>query len=246
MMGRKRVKGRRHTEETPMSSKQTDPLETPVEATSAPTDEAAEPIVVKDRRFWGKKAQAKPNDPQQPEVVPTVEDPTALREEIDQQRETIAALQKSLHDKDSRLNATVSQYKDALEEFENIKGRLRRDVAKDVAAGKRQILTGLLEVMDNLERALEAAQSNAQKSSLFDGVVMVRDQFKARLLALGVTRVDILGKPFDPAHFEAISTVPVPTEAQHDTVMGVVRDAYLMGEETLRHGIVAVGKFMAS
>ena len=246
MMDRKRVKGRRHTEETPMSTKHSDPLETPVEATSAPTDEAAEPIVVKDRRFWGKKAQTKPSDAEQPEATPTEEDPAALRDALNQQREANAALQIALQDKDARLNATVSQYKDALEEFENIKGRLRRDVAKDVAAGKRQILAGLLEVMDNLERALEAAQTNGETSSLFDGVVMVRDQFKAKLLALGVTRVAILGKPFDPAHFEAISTVPVQDEAQHNTVMGVVRDAYLLGDETLRHGIVAVGKYMGA
>lgn len=216
---------------------------------AAGSAQEAEPAVIKDRRFWNKKAKEKdaPGTFDQPELA--VEDGTANSAEAkahaDAQEATIADLKQRLQDKEARLNATVAQYKEALDEFEGAKARLKRDVAKDVAQGKRAILVGLLEVIDNLERALAAAAPQERSKDFqgfFEGVSMVRDQFVAKCAALGVSRAPSLGQPFDPLHFEAISTVPVTDAAQHDTVVGVVREAYLMDGETLRHGIVAVGK----
>ena len=205
---------------------------------------APEPIVVKDRRFWGKKAKS-------PSAAPEVEADAGAAQAAEGPEHpsvaTIAALTARLADKDARLNATVAQYKEALDEFEGAKARLRRDVAKDVEAGKKHILSGLLDVIDNLERALGAAgqqraDSDPDLAALREGVTMVRDQFVAKLRALGVTRIEAMGQPFNPLHFEAISTVPVTDAEQHDKVLGVVRDGYLLGHETLRHGMVAVGK----
>ena len=158
--------------------------------------------------------------------------------------EALATLKGELQGKEARLQRTLGQYRDALEEFENTKARLRRDVQKDVAAGKRAILGELLEVLDNLERALQTASDDATSatSPLHQGVTMVRDQFLAKLEALGVRRLEALGKPFDAARYEAISTVPVTQAAQDNQVMGVVRDAYMLGDEVLRYGMVAVGK----
>ena len=230
-----------------MSQKHSTP-ETDRRADASNEAHDAEPITVKDRRFWGKKAKAEgqgaPAGGSEDESASA--DGAAL--EVARHVATIEELQQKLADKDQRLNATVAQYKEALDEFEGAKARLRRDVSKDVEAGKRAILVGLLDVIDNLERALGAASANAGDKSpdfagFFDGVTMVRDQFVGKLQALGVSRIDSLGQPFDPKHFEAISTVPVTDQGQHDTVVGVVRDAYLLGGETLRHGIVAVGKF---
>lgn len=144
---------------------------------------------------------------------------------------------------EARLSATLAQYKEALDEFEGVKVRLKRDVGKEIDAGRRNILTALLEVLDNLERALEAAtNTHGTKDGFFAGVSMVRDQFVQKLEAMGVVRREALGKMFDPDHFEAISTVPVADAAQDGRVVGVVRDCYMLGQETLRHGMVAVGK----
>ena len=74
------------------------------------------------------------------------------------------------------------------------------------------------------------------------GVKMVRDQFLATLQGLGVRRLASLGERFDPRRHEAISSIPVSDPAQDGVVVGVVRDCYLIGDETLRYGMVAVGK----
>lgn len=155
-------------------------------------------------------------------------------------RTQLAQTEQALTDKDLRLQATLVQYKEALADFDAAKARLRRDVAKDVEAGKRAILADLLDVVDNLERAIEAGKGEG--SNLLSGVTMVRDQFLLKLQVLGVKRQEALGKPFDPARFEAVSMVPVTDAAQDGCVVGVIRDCYTLGTETLRYGMVAVGK----
>ena len=196
---------------------------------------------IKDRRFWSRNeakgadapAAAATADDQAPVAAPTTMVPVA----------ELVAAQEALAAKEARLQETLRQYKEALEEFERAKGRLRRDVDKEVAAGKRSLLADLLEVMDNLERALQATDGSASPdTALHGGVSMVRDLFMAKLEGLGVRRLPALGQPFDPSHFEALSMVPVTDPAQDGQVVAVVRDAYLLGDEVLRHGMVAVGK----
>ena len=160
----------------------------------------------------------------------------------------VQELEAKVHERDERLQATLGQYKEALDDFNRTKVRLKRDIDKEIEAGKRSLLGGLLEVIDNLERALDAASGDSAQAqtSLCLGVTMVRDQFRAKLEQLGVRKLSALGEPFDPAHFEAIANVPVDSADKDGMVMGVVRDAYVIGGDTLRHGMVAVGKHAAS
>jgi molecular chaperone GrpE len=218
--------------------------------TAAPSDPAvheatsganadAEPTVIKDRRFWQRRPQAAEGA----EGAEGPHDAGEAGHDASAAQARIDALEQQLQQVQARLSGTVAQYKEALDEFEGTKLRLRRDVAKEIDAGKKSLLSGLLDVLDNLERAIDAAaQDAAQRGPLLEGVTMVRDQFMAKLEALGVRKLEALGLPFDPTHFEAISTVPVADPAQNGMVVGVVREGYALGAETLRHGMVAVGK----
>ena len=96
-----------------------------------------------------------------------------------------------------------------------------------------------LEVLDNLDRALEAAGDRAA-DPFVQGVSLVRQQFLGTLEQMGVKRVDPLGTPFDPALHEAVSSVPAPAGTAPNTVIGVIRPGYLIGDEVLRPAAVAV------
>jgi molecular chaperone GrpE len=185
-------------------------------------------IVINDRRFWARDAA-------DDEADAGVRKPCYVQE-----------LEQKLEEKEVRLQDTLTQYKEAKDEFEAARGRLRRDITREIEAGKRSMLVEILDVVDNLDRAINAAQAgNGATDALLEGVRMVRDQFLVKLQGLGVTRLDALHQPFNPAHHEAVSTVPVDDASQDGVVVGVVRDGYLIGEETLRYGMVAVGKFSA-
>ena len=153
----------------------------------------------------------------------------------------VEQLESQLADKDEQLRDTIAKYKAAAHEFDAARVRARRDIAKEVERGKRAILAELLDVVDNLDRAIEAASRTPDVPSLVQGVEMVRDQFLARLEGFGVTRIAALGEPFDPACHEAATTVPTAEPGQANRVLGVIRPGYRIGSDVLRPAIVAVG-----
>ena len=108
-------------------------------------------------------------------------------------------------------------------------------------------MTSFLEVLDNLDRAiqasLEAANINPNVVGLLEGVKMVRQQFLSTLENHGVDSIDAAGMPFDPNVHDAISVVPVTTSDRDGYVIEVVTPGYQIADEVLRPASVTVGKF---
>lgn len=181
-------------------------------------------IHVVDRRWWA-RGDAGAGD----EGATTFEKPSYVQE-----------LEARLAAKDEELRATIARYREANAEFEQARVRMRRDVAKDVERGTRAILADLLDVVDNLDRAIDAARTGTPGTALLQGVEMVRSQFLAKLDGHGVRTIDALGRPFDPGRHEAATTVPVTDPGQDGFVVGVIRQGYTIGDEVLRPAVVAV------
>ncbi len=155
----------------------------------------------------------------------------------------VEELEQRLAGKDTELRACVNEHRRALDEFEQAKLRIRRDVGKDVERGRRALLTELLEVLDNLDRAILSAQPPEAAGQLLHGVELVRQQFLAKLQAFGVSRLSSAGQPFDPSRHEAVTTMPVADAAQDGTVAAVVKEGYAIGDEMLRPAQVVVGRY---
>ena len=186
----------------------------------------AEPVKVVDRR-WSARGDAGSG---QAETVPAGR--PAYVEELEQR----------LADRERQLREYSAQVKAAAQEYDEARIRARREVAREVERGKRAILGELLEVLDNLDRALEASAGAASPEALIEGVRLVRSQFLSRLDAFGITPVATLHEPFDPQVHEAVTTVPVARAEDEGRVMGVIRPGYLIGGEVLRPAMVAVGQ----
>ncbi len=184
-------------------------------------------IRVIDRRWWARAAAGDASD-----GTDVVSDKPSYVQELEQR----------LASKDDELRATISRYRDANTEFEQARARFRRDVAKEVERGKRAILADLLEVIDNLDRAIEAAPPGASSGALMQGVEMVRRQFLDKFASFGVARLDVLGQPFDPNTHEAAAAVPTSDPGQNGIVVGVIRSGYAIGNDLLRPAVVAVAR----
>jgi molecular chaperone GrpE len=154
----------------------------------------------------------------------------------------VEELERQLAEKDRIAQEYIAKYRQAASEFEESRLRLRREISKDVERGRREILADLLDVVDNLDRAIESARQATSPEALLQGVEMVRRQFLAKLEALGVKRIDIDGAVFDPLLHEAVSTVPAASPDQDGRVVGVVRHGYRIGDDVLRPAAVAVAK----
>ncbi len=187
-------------------------------------DEHEIPVKVVDRRWWAKGESQ--GAAAEPSLKPTY----------------VEQLEKQVAEKDRQIQEYVAKYRQAAQEFEDARLRLRREVSKDVERGRREILADLLEVVDNLDRAIESARQSPSPEALLQGVEMVRRQFLAKLEGFGVTRIEAQDQPFDPAAHEAITTVPAPTPDHDGIIVGVIRHGYRIGDEVLRPASVAVAK----
>jgi molecular chaperone GrpE len=184
------------------------------------------PVKVVDRRWWVNPDAAESRTDTRGSGKPT------YVEELEQQ----------IAEKDRQIQEYLSKYRAAASEFEDARLRLRREISKDIERSRREILAELLEVVDNLDRAIASARQGGSTDALLQGVEMVRRQFLAKLEGFGVTRIDADRQRFDPALHEAISTVPAASPEQDGIVIGTVRTGYKIGDDVLRPAAVAVAK----
>ena len=185
------------------------------------------PVKVVDRRWWANTdPSAAASDASSTPLKPTY----------------VEQLEQQVAEKDKQIQEYLTKYRQASSEFDEMRLRLRREISKDVERARRDVISELLEVLDNLERALEAARISTSGEMLLQGVDMVRRQFLSKLESLGVKPIDSVDARFDPALHEAVSTVPAATPEQDGKVIGVVRQGYRIGDEVLRPAAVAVAK----
>ncbi len=154
----------------------------------------------------------------------------------------VEELEQRLAEHTAQLQAVKAEHRRAIDEFDQVKLRIRRDVAREVERGKRAILVELLDVLDNLDRALTSARDAGSADVLLRGIELVREQFLAKLHSFGVTRVEALGQRFDAARHDAVSTAAVTEPEQDGVVVAVVREGYAVGDEMLRPASVVVGQ----
>lgn len=187
-------------------------------------------IKVVDRRRWANVPAEGTDAPTAPSSSSSLK-PTFVEE-----------LEQRLADREREAQEYLAKYRQASAEFDEARLRLRREISKDIERARRDVLAEMLEVLDNLDRALESGRGQSSLDALLTGVEMVRRQFVAKLDGLGVTRIDAEGHRFDPALHEAISTVPAASSDQDGLIVGIIRQGYRIGDDVLRPAAVAVGK----
>jgi molecular chaperone GrpE len=126
----------------------------------------------------------------------------------------------------------------AMADFENYKKRIERQLGDIALHGRKSVLTKMLPVLDNLERALAFEDSDGLRGGLQATLRM----FESALAGEGVKAVSLKGRPFDPRLAEAIATQPAPDGVAEDTVLDEAHKAYTMGDEVLRPAQVVVAK----
>lgn len=136
----------------------------------------------------------------------------------------------------------AAQYKDKyLREYadrENFRRRQERTTAERIRYEKRELIARVLEVVDNLDRALRYADTMA-RDDLHQTLRIVQGQLNDVLKSEGLSPVAAVGEPFDPRVHEAIESV-TSDEHPEGVVVEEVRKGYRQGDETLRPARVKV------
>lgn len=126
-------------------------------------------------------------------------------------------------------------------DLENVRRRSRRDVALAESRGVARLARELLPALDNLDRALAAAENQPENTDhhLTDGIRLVQAELLGALERVGITPDAPIGKPFDPHVHEAVAQQPADG-APPGTVIEVFQAGYRLGDDVLRAAKVVV------
>ncbi len=158
-----------------------------------------------------------------------------LRDELRRAQERLEGLQREAEEsRDRFLRARA--------EFDNYRRRMEAELAREREAGMDSMVIPVLNVYDDLERALEAATAAGLEGPFVTGVRAVRDSLLRQLDALGITPVGLKGEPFDPELHEALAAVPAGPDAADGTIVQVYSAGFVKGERLVRPAKVVVAK----
>jgi molecular chaperone GrpE len=142
---------------------------------------------------------------------------------------------------EDRLTEVLAAYRQVKTENEGFRDRVTRDVERQFDSRHEKLLLKFIDILDNLDRALEAADETYAGNPLVDGLILVRTQLLQTLQKEGLERIPVLGLPFDPAVSEAVFTQPVDDPEQDHVVVRETLRGYRLHGRVARASRVVVG-----
>lgn len=158
------------------------------------------------------------------ESAETAQKPNEEASELEKAKEQIAGLS-------DRLMRTAA-------EFDNYKKRTTREKEDFYKIAVCETVLPLLSVLDNLERAVTAAEETGDSGSVLEGVKMIKKQFDDALASIGVAAIEAVGNEFDPEKHNAVMTAE--SEETENTVLEEFQKGYIYKDKVVRHSMVKV------
>jgi molecular chaperone GrpE len=165
---------------------------------------------------------------------------TAVLPETAAQLVELERLQQALADVEERARSNWEQYLRAVADLENVRKRAQRDIESANRYGLEKFAAELLPVRDSLELAVQNA-GKADAKSLAEGQDATLRLLSKALEKIGVTAINPLGEPFDPARHEAM-LAQESTTAEPNSVLQVIQPGYEINGRLLRPARVIVSK----
>ncbi|MBN1395001.1 MAG: nucleotide exchange factor GrpE [Pirellulales bacterium] len=126
-------------------------------------------------------------------------------------------------------------------ELDNFRKRAAREYQDGLRYANLPLLQDILPVIDNIDRAIEAAEKNADADALLEGFKLVRQQLEDALARHHCTRIEALDAPFDPNLHHAVMQQP-SEDHPANTVIMVTQDGYQLHDRVVRPSQVIVSK----
>jgi molecular chaperone GrpE len=157
--------------------------------------------------------------------------------------EELEARTKAAEQKTLEVQSRFDQLRKQLQsETDETRQRLNRAADERAQREKANFIAALLPVLDNLERATEAAEADSPTEVIAEGVRRTASSFENALAAAGVEPMDAVGETFDPELHEAVETVEAAPEDEGKVIAQFTR-GYRIGDRLLRPARVKVGRY---
>lgn len=154
--------------------------------------------------------------------------------------------EETIEDKLAKSEAEVADLKDRLlrqmAEFDNFRKRTMKEKAEIILNGSASVVTDILPVIDDLERAIANSAKSEDFGALKEGVELIYNKLMHTLEQKGLQKISPKNEPFDTDFHEAIAMIPAPDEESKGKVLDCAIDGYKLNDKVLRHAKVAVGQ----
>ncbi len=161
-------------------------------------------------------------------------------------RALIDAMADELQERDRKLRDYIAAHQHAVQEMDAARKRMERDREEEVDRDRSALAGTMLEVVDDLDRSLQAGETSGNVAAVLEGVALVRNRVMGKLKELGVEPLNSLGERFDPNVHEAVGMIPVADAEQDQQVIAEEQTGFLFKGKLLRAARVIVGTHTGS
>ncbi|MDO6812484.1 nucleotide exchange factor GrpE [Tenacibaculum soleae] len=151
--------------------------------------------------------------------------------------------EKSVPTSEELLEAEKNKYLRLFAEFENYKKRTSKERIELFKTAGQEVMTVLLPVLDDFERALTHIEDDKEAEELRKGVLLIYQKMVKTLEQKGLTAIEVkAGDVFDAEVHQAITQIPAPSDDLKGKIIDCVEKGYKLGDKIIRHPKVVVGQ----
>jgi molecular chaperone GrpE len=140
------------------------------------------------------------------------------------------------------LEEAKDKYLRKVAEFDNLKRRSARERIELVQTAGKEVITDLLDVLDDCDRAQKELEKSEDNPAIKEGVMLVFNKLRNVLQAKGLKPMETLHQEFNPDLHEAITEIPVTEKGLKGKIVDEVMKGYYLNDKIIRHAKVVVGK----
>lgn len=172
----------------------------------------------------------------------------AETEETSNEEQATEASSESEEEEDivDKLETELAELKDKylrqVAEFDNYRKRTLKEKAELILNGGEKVISSLLPVLDDFERAEQNLEKSDDIEALKEGVILIFQKLLKTLKSQGLEKMETEGQDFNTDFHEAIAMIPATSDEQKGKVIDCVQTGYTLNDKVLRHAKVAIGQ----
>ncbi len=151
-------------------------------------------------------------------------------------------LQKQLQELETKYNELNDKYLRLAAEFDNYKKRTLKEKSDLIKYGGEQVITNLLAILDDFERAYHSISTSNDLESIKEGILLINNKFQEFLKQQGVKEIEAKNTEFNTDLHEAVTRFPANSDEMKGKVIDVIQKGYMLHDKVIRFAKVVVGE----
>ncbi len=191
---------------------------------------------------FGRKLEIEDADAAIDDVDPTAGVEADNVAESDEEGAELETLKNLLDQKEKDVEKEKKEYMFLMAEFDNFRKRTLRERTDLIKSASEKALKGLLPIIDDFERGLDAIKDSSDADAVKEGMKLIYNKFIKYLADNGVKEIESTGADFDTEVHEAVAMVTAADESEKGKVKDTVSKGYMLNDKVLRHAKVVVAQ----